>query len=53
MGEISPNCILIGDFLVKTAVEVDFKANELCLCQGDKTGTALVREKICNQEKKK
>ena len=50
VGEISPNCILGSDFLAKIAAEVDFKANKLCLHQGDKIRIALVREKTCNQE---
>ena len=49
MGEISPNCILGSDFPVKIAAEVDFKANKLRLHQGDKIGTAPVREEACNQ----
>ena len=42
VGETSPNCILRSDFLAKTAIKVDFKANELCLHQGDKARTAPV-----------
>ena len=33
VGRISPNCILGSDFLIKTAIEVDFKANKLHLHQ--------------------
>ena len=39
MGKFAPNCILGSIFLEKTATEVDFKANELHLHQGDKNET--------------
>ena len=35
---------------MKTAAEVDFKANKLRLYQGDKTRTAPVQEETCNKE---
>ena len=49
MGEISLNCILGSGFLAKTAEEVDFKAQKLCLHQRDKIGIGSVREEICDK----
>ena len=36
---ISPDCILGREFLTKMVAKVDFKAKQLHLHQGDKTGT--------------
>ena len=50
VGYISLDCVVGSNFLAKTAAQFGFKAKELPLYQGNKSGTAPVQEEICNQE---
>ena len=52
MGEIAPSCILGSNFLVKTALEVDFKLNKLRLHQRDITKIEPLREPCIQEEER-
>ena len=50
VGNVSPDCMLGGNFLANTAAQVNFKVKKLPLHQGDKTSRAQVQEEACDQE---